>query len=127
MLEAGADVLETNTFSGTRIAQADYGLDTAEDVCAINYDSVKVVSNACDKYEAMGGERRYICGAIGPTNRTLSISPDASDLALSNITFMEVVETYEEQVKAPEEACADVLLIETIFDTLNAKDFIFSI
>lgn len=126
-LEAGADFLETNTFSGTRIAQADYELDTQQDVYDINYESVKVAKQACEKYEEMDGKRRYVCGAIGPTNRTLSISPDVNDPSFRNITFNEVVDAYYEQVHALIEGGADVLLVETIFDTLNAKAAIFAI
>lgn len=126
-LAAGSDFLETNTFSGTSIAQADYHLDTEEDVYDLNFESARVARAACDKYEAMDGRRRYVCGAIGPTNRTLSISPDVNDPSFRNITFNEVVAAYEEQTKALMEGGVDVLLVETIFDTLNAKAALFAI
>lgn len=126
-LRAGSDFVETNTFSGTKIAQADYNLDTDIDVYDLNYQSVRVARLACDKVEAEDGRRRYITGAIGPTNRTLSISPDVNDPSFRNITFNEVVAAYREQVKALVEAGCDVLLVETIFDTLNAKAAIFAI
>eukprot|EP00178_Gracilaria_changii_P009173 TRINITY_DN26_c1_g1_i1.p1 TRINITY_DN26_c1_g1~~TRINITY_DN26_c1_g1_i1.p1 ORF type:complete len:1274 (-),score=278.80 TRINITY_DN26_c1_g1_i1:4061-7882(-) len=126
-LEAGSDFLETNTFSGTRIAQADYELDTEKDVYDINFESAKVARAACDKFEAIDGKRRYVCGAIGPTNRTLSISPDVNDPSFRNITYMEVVDAYYEQIHALAEGKVDVLLVETIFDTLNAKAAIFAI
>lgn len=126
-LEAGADFVETNTFSGTRIAQADYELDDSESVHAINFESARVARRACEKYERKDGRRRYVCGAIGPTNRTLSISPDVNDPSFRNITFMEVKEAYMEQVTALVESGVDVLLVETIFDTLNAKAALFAI
>ena len=127
-LAAGSDFLETNTFSATSIAQADYELDRdPQDVYDINAYSVKVARAACDKYQKIDGRRRYVCGAIGPTNRTLSISPDVNDPSFRNITFNQVVKSYLAQVTALVESGADVLLIETIFDTLNAKAAIFSI
>lgn len=126
-LEAGADFLETNTFSGTKIAQADYLLDTDRDVYDINFQSAVIARAACNKFQAKDGKRRYVCGAIGPTNRTLSISPDVNDPSFRNITFMEVVKAYREQVTALVEGGVDVLLVETIFDTLNAKAALFAI
>lgn len=126
-LEAGSDFVETNTFSGTSIAQADYGLDSKQDVYDINYESARVARIACDKYKEMDGRNRYVCGAIGPTNRTLSISPDVNDPSFRNITFMELVEAYVGQVEGLIEGGSDVLLVETIFDTLNAKAALFAI
>lgn len=126
-LAAGADFLETNTFSGTRIAQADYMLDTEKDIYDLNFESAKVAKNACEKFRAADGRRRYVCGAIGPTNRTLSISPDVNDPSFRNITFMEIMRSYMEQVKALVDGGVDVLLVETIFDTLNAKAALFAI
>lgn len=126
-LEAGSDFVETNTFSGTRIAQADYHLDTVKDVYDLNFESARVARAACDVYEAKDGRRRYVCGAIGPTNRTLSISPDVNDPAFRNTTFNEVAAAYKEQVLALVEGGVDVLLVETIFDTLNAKAALFAI
>lgn len=127
-LDAGADFLETNTFSGTKIAQADYELHVdPKDVYDINFESARVARAACDKFEAQDGRRRYVCGAIGPTNRTLSISPDVNDPSFRNITFMKVVDAYIEQVTALVDGGVDVLLVETIFDTLNAKAALFAI
>lgn len=126
-LEAGADFLETNTFSGTKIAQADYMLDTDKDVYDINFESARVARAACDKYEQLDGRPRYVCGAIGPTNRTLSISPDVNDPSFRNCTFNQVKDAYVEQVHALIEGGVDVLLVETIFDTLNAKAALFAI
>lgn len=127
-LAAGADFLETNTFSGTRIAQADYELDkNPADVYDINYCSARLAREACDKFFERDGRKRYVCGAIGPTNRTLSISPDVNDPAFRNITFMEVVQAYVEQIHGLVEGGVDVLLVETIFDTLNAKAALFAI
>lgn len=127
-LEAGSDFLETNTFSGTKIAQADYDLhNDPKDVYDINFCSAQIARAACDKFEALDGRRRYVCGAIGPTNRTLSISPDVNDPSFRNITFMAVVEAYVAQVGALCDGGCDVLLVETIFDTLNAKAALFAI
>lgn len=126
-LEAGSDFLETNTFSGTKIAQLDYELATDKDVYDINFESVRIAKAACQTYFEKDGRRRYVAGAIGPTNRTLSISPDVNDPSFRNITFNEVVVAYKEQVTALIEAGADVLLVETIFDTLNAKAAVFAI
>lgn len=126
-LAAGSDFVETNTFSGTRIAQADYQLDTSKDVYDLNFESVRVARAACDKFEKIDNRKRYVVGAIGPTNRTLSISPDVNDPSFRNITFKEVASAYQEQVTALVEGGCDVLLVETIFDTLNAKAAIFAI
>lgn len=127
-IAAGADFVETNTFSGTKIAQADYDLHIdPKDVYDINYESAKLAKAACDKFQAQDGKKRYVLGAIGPTNRTLSISPDVNDPAFRNITFMEVVEAYLEQIAALVDGGVDVLLVETIFDTLNAKAALFAI
>lgn len=126
-LEAGSDFVETNTFSGTKIAQADYHLDTDKDVYDINFESARLARAACDKIEGKDGRKRYVAGAIGPTNRTLSISPDVNDPAFRNITFLEVASAYKEQVRALVEGGVDILLVETIFDTLNAKAALFAI
>ena len=127
-LDAGADFVETNTFSATKIAQADYALDSdPKDVYDINFESARVARAACDACFEKDGRKRYVCGAIGPTNRTLSISPDVNDPSFRNITFMEVVDAYVHQVLALVEGGVDVLLVETIFDTLNAKAALFAI
>jgi len=125
-LEAGADIIETNTFSGTSIAQADYGLEKfAYD---INFESAKLAKAACQKYTTLTPEKpRFVAGSIGPTNRTLSISPDVNDPGYRNIEFNELVAAYEEQVQGLIEGGADLLLVETVFDTLNAKAALFAI
>ncbi len=124
-LEAGADIIETNTFSGTTIAQADYDLEDA--VYDINYQSAKIAKEVADEYTKRNPEKpRFVAGSIGPTNRTLSLSPDVNDPGYRAVTFEELVKAYSEQIKALIEGGVDVLLIETIFDTLNAKAALFA-
>ena len=125
-LEAGADIVETNTFTSTAIAQADYGL---EDLAyELNAAGARVARAAVDKYNARTpGHPRYVAGAIGPLNRTLSLSPDVNDPAFRAVTFDQVRESYETQVEGLLDGGADVLLIETIFDTLNAKAAVFAV
>ncbi len=119
-LAAGADIIETNTFGATRIAQADYGMQS---VCReLNLRAAQLARRAADAWSARTPERpRFVAGAIGPTNRTLSISPDVNDPALRSLGFDELRAAYAEQARALVEGGADLLLIETIFDTLNAK------
>ena len=125
-LEAGADIIETNTFSGTTIAQADYALENA--VYDINYYSAKVAKEIADEYTTKDPDKpRYVAGTIGPTNRTLSLSPDVNDPGYRAITWDEVVTAYKEQVGALMDGGVDILLVETIFDTLNAKACLFAI
>lgn len=125
-LEAGSDIIETNTFSGTSIAQADYKLEKyAYD---INLHSAKIAKEACDEYTKLNPNKpRFVAGSIGPTNRTLSISPDVNDPGYRNIEFDELVLAYEEQVRGLVDGGADLLLVETVFDTLNAKAALFAI
>lgn len=125
-LEAGADIIETNTFSGTSIAQADYNLEKyAYD---INYHSAKIAKEVADEMTKQTPNKpRFVAGSIGPTNRTLSISPDVNDPGYRNIEFDELVSAYEEQVKGLIDGGADLLLVETVFDTLNAKAALFAI
>jgi 5-methyltetrahydrofolate--homocysteine methyltransferase len=125
-LEAGADILETNTFSGTTIAQADYGLEKyAYD---INYHGAKIAKEVCDEFNQKDPSKpRFVAGSIGPTNVTLSISPHVNDPGYRSTTFDKMVIAYEEQVKGLIDGGADVLLIETIFDTLNAKAALFAV
>ena len=124
--EAGADISETNTFSGTAVAQSDYNLESA--VYDINYESAKIAKEVADEMTAKEPEKpRYVAGSIGPTNRTASISPDVNDPGFRAITFDELVTTYKEQVKALIQGGVDLLLVETIFDTLNAKAALFAI
>jgi 5-methyltetrahydrofolate--homocysteine methyltransferase len=125
-LEAGADIIETNTFSGTSIAMADYHMEDL--VYELNYESARIARESCDKYTAMNPDKpRYVAGSIGPTNRTLSLSPDVNDPGYRAVTFDELVEAYTEQVRGLIDGGADVLLVETIFDTLNAKAALFAI
>ncbi|MBD3638354.1 MAG: homocysteine S-methyltransferase family protein [Crocinitomicaceae bacterium] len=125
-LEAGADILETNTFSGTSIAQADYGLEKA--VYDINFHGAKIAKEACEKYNELTPDKpRFVAGSIGPTNATLSISPDVNDPGYRAITFEKLTEAYKEQVKGLIEGGSDILLVETVFDTLNAKSALFAI
>ncbi|WP_379554313.1 homocysteine S-methyltransferase family protein [Qipengyuania sp. DGS5-3] len=118
-LDAGADMVSTNTFSANRISQADYA---AEDkVRDINIASAKIARAMADEYAAKDGNPRFVAGAIGPTNKTLSLSPDVEDPGFREITFDFLVEVYKEQAAALVEGGADFILIETVFDTLNAK------
>ncbi|EKX44016.1 hypothetical protein GUITHDRAFT_159764 [Guillardia theta CCMP2712] len=123
--DAGADICETNTFSGTTVAQADYGLEHL--VPEINYKSAKLCKMAAIEVEKNTGRRRFCAGAVGPTNRTLSISPKVENAAFRNITFQELVTAYKDQVKSLVEGGCDLLFVETIFDTLNAKAALFAI
>ena len=125
-LEAGADIIETNTFSGTSIAMADYHMEHL--VYELNYESARIAREACDKYTALNPDKpRYVAGSIGPTNRTLSLSPDVNDPGYRAVTFDELVEAYSEQIRGLVDGGADVLLVETIFDTLNAKAALYAI
>ena len=116
---AGADICETNTFSSTTIAQADYGCEAY--VHALNYDGARLAREAAGQAEQKDGKRRFVAGALGPTNRTASISPDVSDPGYRAVTFDQLRQAYFEAVIGLIEGGADLLLIETIFDTLNAK------
>jgi 5-methyltetrahydrofolate--homocysteine methyltransferase len=125
-LEAGADIIETNTFSGTWIAQADYKLESA--VYDINFQSAKIAKEVAQEYTAKNPDKpRFVAGAMGPTNRTASLSPDVNNPGYRAITFDQLVDAYSEQVKALVEGGSDLLLVETIFDTLNAKAALFAI
>ncbi len=123
-LSAGADIIETNTFGATRIAQADY--DMADLAAEMNLASARLARAACDKFSTP--ERpRFVAGALGPTPKTASISPDVNDPGARNVTFEELRAAYLEQVHALAEGGADLLLLETVFDTLNAKAALFAI
>lgn len=126
-LDAGADILETNTFSGTTIAQADYEME--EVAYEINYASAKVAKEAVMEFMAKhpNSKPRFVAGAMGPTNRTASISPDVNNPGFRAVTFDELKDAYYEQAKGLVEGGSDLLLVETIFDTLNAKAAIFAI
>ena len=119
-LDAGADILETNTFSSTSIAQADYGME--EFVYDLNLESAKIARKACDEFVNITPKKpRFVAGALGPTNRTASMSPDVNDPGKRNVTFDELKESYKEAIEGLTDGNVDLLLIETIFDTLNAK------
>jgi 5-methyltetrahydrofolate--homocysteine methyltransferase len=125
-LEAGADIIETNTFSGTWIAQADYHLE--KEVYKINYEGAKVAKQACLDFMQKHPERKcFVAGAFGPTNRTASLSPDVNNPGYRAITFDQLVDAYSEQATALIDGGADILLIETVFDTLNCKAALFAV
>ncbi|GAB3824674.1 hypothetical protein GCM10028895_33340 [Pontibacter rugosus] len=125
-LEAGADIIETNTFSGTSIAMADYHLEHI--VYELNYESARLAREAADEIEAkLPGKPRFVAGAIGPTNRTASLSPDVNHPGYRAITFDQLVEAYYEQVRGLVDGGSDLLLVETVFDTLNCKAALFAI
>ncbi|ESZ30410.1 methionine synthase [Mesorhizobium sp. L2C084A000] len=121
---AGADILETNTFSSTSIAQADYGMEDA--VYALNRDGARLVRRAAVRAEQQDGKRRFVAGALGPTNRTASMSPDVNNPGYRAVTFDDLRLAYGEQLRGLIDGGADIILIETIFDTLNAKAAIFA-
>ncbi|MBL8649789.1 MAG: homocysteine S-methyltransferase family protein [Sphingopyxis sp.] len=116
---AGADIAETNTFSANRISQADYGAEHL--VREINVESAKLARRVADEFQAKDGRPRFVAGAIGPTNKTLSLSPDVNDPGFREIDFDYLKDVYREQIDALVEGGVDFILIETIFDTLNAK------
>ncbi|WP_454918577.1 methionine synthase [Xanthobacter sediminis] len=122
---AGADIVETNTFSGTFIAQADYGME--EIVYELNAESARLAREAAQLAQEKDGRRRFVAGAFGPTNRTASISPDVNDPGFRAVTFDDLAKAYGEQARGLIAGGADILLVETIFDTLNAKAAIFAI
>jgi len=125
-LEAGADIIETNTFNGTSIAQSDYHLEHM--VREINFQSAKLAREVADEVTTKNSDKpRFVAGAIGPTNRTTSISPDVNDPGFRAITFDQLVVAYKEQAKALIDGGVDIILIETVFDTLNAKAALFAV
>lgn len=125
-LDAGADIIETNTFSGTTIAQEDYDLPHL--AYSINFESAKLAREVAEEYSAKTPDKpRFVAGAIGPTNRTASLSPDVNDPGYRAITFDQLATAYAEQVRGLLDGGADILLVETIFDTLNAKAALYAI
>lgn len=125
-LDAGSDIIETNTFSATTIAQADYGLEHL--AYAINFESAKLAREVAEEYSANNPDKpRFVAGAIGPTNRTASLSPDVNDPGYRAVTFDQLAEAYSEQVRGLLDGGSDILLVETIFDTLNAKAALYAI
>ncbi|MWB96722.1 5-methyltetrahydrofolate--homocysteine methyltransferase [Flavobacterium sp. GA093] len=124
--EAGADIVETNTFSGTTIGMADYFLEDL--VYELNYESAKIARQVADEFTAKNPDKpRFVAGSIGPTNRTASMSPDVNDPGYRAVTFDDLRIAYKQQVEALMDGGSDLLLVETIFDTLNAKAALFAI
>ncbi|MBC7004430.1 methionine synthase [Photobacterium sp. BZF1] len=125
-LEAGADILETNTFNATTIAMADYEMEALS--AEINLEAAKLARQVADEWTAKTPDKpRFVAGVLGPTNRTCSISPDVNDPGFRNVTFDQLVEAYAESTRALIEGGSDIILIETIFDTLNAKACAFAV
>ena len=125
-LEAGADILETNTFNATSIAMADYHMESLS--AEINYEGARLARLCADEWTAKTPDKpRYVAGILGPTNRTASISPNVNDPAFRNVTFDQLVEAYRESTRALIQGGVDIIMIETIFDTLNAKAAIFAV
>lgn len=116
---AGADVLGTNSFNANRVSQADYGAEHL--VPDMNVAAARIVREVADRFEAQDGRRRFVAGALGPTNKTLSLSPDVNDPGYREVDFDTVRDVYREQAEALLEGGADFILIETVFDTLNCK------
>ncbi len=125
-LAAGSDIIETNSFNATSVSQADYQMEDV--VYDLNFACAKVARKAADEYTALTPDKpRFVAGVLGPTSRTASLSPDVKDPAFRNISFNELVETYTEATRGLIDGGSDLILIETIFDTLNAKAAIFAI
>jgi 5-methyltetrahydrofolate--homocysteine methyltransferase len=125
-LEAGADILETNTFSSTRIAMADYGVE--EDVYELNVEAARLARRVADQVTATDPSRpRWVAGILGPTNHSASMSPDVNDPGHRSVTYEQLVEAYGEQARGLLDGGADLLMVETVFDTLNARAALFAI
>ena len=125
-LEAGADILETNTFNATTIAMADYDMESLS--AEINFTAATLAREAADEWTAQTPDKpRFVAGVLGPTNRTCSISPDVNDPGFRNVTFDQLVIAYSESTHALIKGGVDIILIETIFDTLNAKACAFAV
>ncbi|MEP6573538.1 MAG: homocysteine S-methyltransferase family protein, partial [Gemmatimonadota bacterium] len=125
-LDAGADILETNTFNSNAMSMSDYGMEAL--VGELNRSAAILARTVADEFEAREpGRPRFVAGVLGPANRTASISPDVNDPGFRNVTFDELVATYSEAARSLLEGGADLLLVETIFDTLNAKAAVFAI
>ena len=125
-LEAGSDIIETNTFSSTSIAMADYQME--DWIYKLNFESAVVARKAADKYTALNPDKpRFVAGALGPTNRTASLSPDVNDPGYRAVTFDQLKDAYLEQIRGLVDGGADILLIETVFDTLNCKAALYAV
>ena len=123
-LDAGADIIETNSFNGTKVSMSDYHMEDL--VTEINREAARLAKAACEKYSTPD-KPRFVAGVLGPTSRTCSISPNVNDPAFRNVTFDELKENYIEATHALIEGGADIILIETVFDTLNCKAAIFAV
>ncbi len=124
-LDAGADVISTNTFNSTAVSQADYGMQDL--VGELNLDAARLARQVADEVSAATGVQRFVAGALGPTNRTASLSPDVNDPGFRNISFDELVAAYTDVTRALMAGGVDMILVETIFDTLNAKAALFAV
>ncbi|MBN2810416.1 MAG: homocysteine S-methyltransferase family protein, partial [Spirochaetales bacterium] len=124
-LAAGADILKTNTFNSTSVSQADYGLESLS--AELSFAGARLAREAADEWTAASGEVKFVAGIIGPTSKTLSISPDVMDPSVRNISFDELAAAYRTSVEALASGGVDILLVETVFDTLNAKAALFAI
>jgi 5-methyltetrahydrofolate--homocysteine methyltransferase len=125
-LEVGADIIETNTFSGTTIAMADYQMEDL--VYELNFESARIAKRVADEFTQQNPDKpRFVAGSIGPTNKTASMSPDVNDPGYRAVTFDELVVAYRQQAESLLDGGADILLVETIFDTLNAKAALYAI
>jgi 5-methyltetrahydrofolate--homocysteine methyltransferase len=124
-LDAGADIISTNTFNSTRVSQADYGMQALAG--ELNLAAARVARQVADKVGASSGVPRFVAGALGPTSRTASLSPDVNDPGFRNISYDELVAAYSEATRALIEGGVDLILVETIFDTLNAKAALFAV
>lgn len=122
--EAGADITKTNTFSSTTIAQADYGLEALVD--ELNVEGAHIARTVADEFTARDGKPRFVAGSVGPTNRTATLSPDVERPEFRAVTFDELRAAYAQQARALIRGGADLFLLETIFDTLNAKAALFA-
>ncbi len=123
--EAGADIVETNTFNSTTVAQADYGMEALAP--ELNYRAARLARDVADEVALRTGSPRFVAGTLGPTNRTASISPDVNDPGMRNVNFDQLVVAYAEAARALVHGGSDILLIETVFDTLNAKAALFAV
>ncbi len=125
-LAAGADIIETNTFSSTQIAMADYEMESI--IYDLNFQSAKIAREAADEFTSIDPDKpRFVAGSVGPTNRTASISPDVNDPGFRAVTFDDLRVSYKEQIEALVDGGIDLILIETVFDTLNAKAALFAV
>jgi 5-methyltetrahydrofolate--homocysteine methyltransferase len=125
-LEAGADLLETNTFNANRISMADYGMEAL--AYELNLEGARLAREACEAISAKTpGKPRFVAGVLGPTSRTATISPDVNDPGFRNVHFDELVDAYTEATRGLVDGGADLILIETVFDTLNAKAAVFAV